>query len=213
MTITKISILLTLFIFGITIHAWGDPVKSIDHGANRKMIMKVDENKASLRKKTKLGKEPIKSLKEGEAKFQSGNSFMDNGAIINSIKVDVNFLKALEEKKKPRLRESLGKVICSYEVSQDAWRTKFLAFGEVTDTKFSNSDFRRSVLKSYPNGNDYFDEARKTIFKLLQSRREETFREISMGFRFSFNPVRGHMFLEMNVAPSPEIGPGIIIPF
>lgn len=213
MTITKISILLTLFIFGIAIHVRSDPVKSTNKGAIEETIMKVDENKASPQKKMKLGKDPIKSLKKSRAKFQSGNSFTDNGAIINSIKVDVNFLKALEEEKKSRLTESLDKVICSYGVSQDTWRTKFLAFGEVTDTKSSNSDFRRSILKSYPNGNEYFEEARKATFKLLQSKREETFKEISMGFRFSFNPMRGHMFLEMNVAPSPEKGPGIIIPF
>ena len=33
-----------------------------------------------------------------------------------------------------------------------------------------------------------------------------------MGFRFSFNPVSGHVFLEMNAIPS-EKGPGLIIPF
>ncbi len=126
----------------------------------------------------------------------------------------VNFVKTLEEKKKPRLRDSLDKVIYSCEFSKDVWKDKFLTFRGIAEAKSSNSGSDHSVLKPYPNGNKYFEEGRiLTTFKLLQSKREELFKEVSMGFRFSFQPMSGHMFLEMNVTPASETGRGIIIPF
>ncbi len=213
MTITKISILLALFIFGITVLVRSDPVKSMNHGANQKTLMKVDENKASLQKKMKLEKELIKSSKKNKPKFQPGDSSTGNSANLTSTKVDVNFLEALQKNKKVRVPDSLDKAILSYGVSQGPWRTDLLAYEEVSGSRSSNSDLRQSISKPYPNGNEYAEESRKATFRLLQSKREEIFKEISMGCRFYFNPMRGHLFLEMNAAPSSEKGPGIIIPF
>ncbi len=210
----KVSILLALFIFGIFTQVWADSVKSINNAANQLTIMKMDENEVVMQKKKELTKEPTKSSKKRKAKFPPVMPYSDYGAIMGSAKPDVNFLKALEEKKKPRLIVSLDKVIYSYKHSQVDGRDKFLTFQDVIKTKSSNSDFGQPFLKPYPDGNKYFEEGRiLTTFKLLQSKREEIFKEIFMGFRFSFNPMSGHMFLEMNVTSSSENGPGLIIPF
>lgn len=214
MVINKVAILLGLFIFGITAQVRADLVKSINNAANQETIMKMDENKVVMQKKQGPPKEPINSLKKTKARFPSDISYSDYGAIMDGNKLDVNFLKTLEERKKPRLTDSLNKVIYSFQFSRDAWKDKFLTFREVTETRSPNSDFGQSILKPYPNGNKYFEEGRiPATYKLLQSKREELFKEIFMGFRFSFAPMSGHLFLEMNVTPSSEIGPGIIIPF
>jgi hypothetical protein len=117
-------------------------------------------------------------------------------------------------KTRPQLIDSLDKVIFSYEFTQNAWRDKFLSFREFAEIKSPNIDLGQSALKPYVDGNKYFEEGRilKT-FKLLQSKRDELFKVIFMGFRLSFAPTSGHMFLEMNVTPSTEKGPGVIIPF
>lgn len=214
MTAIKVAILLTLFIFAIFIQVWANPIKSMNDAANQVTIMKMDKNKDVIQKKIGSAKEPIKSLKKSKTRSQSAIPYTDYGAILGSTKVDVNFLKALEEKKRSQWVGSLDKVIYSYPFPQNLWRDKFFSFCEVTETKSSNSDFSQSILKRYPDVNKYFEEGRiLETFKLLQSKKEEIFKEICMGFRFSFSPVSGHMFIEMNVTPSSEKGPGIIIPF
>jgi hypothetical protein len=201
---SKIVILSLPFIFGIIAQAWADSIKSINNAANQETIMK----------KKGLAKGPIRSSKNRNIRFYKGISYSDYGAIIGDIRPDVNFLKTLEEKKNPRLRDSLDKVIYSYEFFKDAWKDKFLTFRGIAEAKSSNSGSDQSVPKPYPNGNKYFEEGRiLTTFKLLQSKREELLKEVSMGFRFSFEPMSGHMFLEMNVTPASETGTGIIIPF
>jgi hypothetical protein len=201
---SKIVILSLPFIFGIIALAWADSIKSINNAANQETIMK----------KKGPGRGPIRSSKNRNIRFYKGYSYSDYGAIIGDIRPDVDFLKTLEEKKKSGLRDSLDKIIYSYEFSKDAWKDKFLTFRDIAETKSSNSGSGQSVLKPYPNGNKYFEEVRiLETFKLLQSKREELFKEIFMGFRFSFAPMSGHVSLEMNVTPASETGTGIIIPF
>ena len=130
----------------------------------------------------------------------------------------VNFLKNLEEKKRLRLVDSLDKVISSYEFSQNTWRDNFFNFYEVPKIKPSNSDLGQSALRPHSDENISFEEGRLlTTFKSLQSKKEEIykeiFKEVFMGFRLSFAPMSGHIFLEMNASPSSEKGPGVNIPF
>jgi len=214
MIIKKASILLTLSIFGISTQVWSNPVKSINGAANRVTIMKMDENKAPSQKKTRSAKEPVKKAKEQKGGLGSDISYSDYGAMMGTTKSYVNFLKILEERRRLQLTDSLDNVIYSNEFSRNAWRNKLLSFQEVNETKPSTSDFGQSSLRSHPDENKYFEEWRiLTTFKLIEFRREEIFKEIFMGFRFSFTPMRGHMFLEMNAIPSSEKEPRILIPF
>jgi len=84
---------------------------------------------------------------------------------------------------------------------------------KVSEIKASHRDFDLFASRPYPTRNIHFEEEGilRTL-KLLQSKRDEIFKEIFMGFRFSFKPMSGHIFLEMTVTPSEE-GPGVIIPF
>lgn len=214
MIFRKVAILLILFIFGIITQVWANPVKSINNAANQEMIMKMDENKGAIQKKKGHAKDAIKSSEKRQTRFQPSIPHTDDGLIIGTPELDVNFLRAVKEKKRSPLTECLDKVIFLYDYVQDIWRDKFPNFMGLAEAKSSNPDLRQSPLGSYPNGNKYFEEGRiLATFKLLQSKREELFKEIFMGFRFSFNPMSEHMFLEMNVTPSSEIGPGIIISF
>jgi len=196
MALRKVAILLTLFIFGITARAWGDPVKSMNEAANQVTLIKMDESKGVLQKKTEPAKERIEWLKKSQSKPQ-----------------DVNFLRTLEEKKRSQWVESLDKVIYSHESCENAWRNKFFSPRQVKDTKSSSSDFGQSFLRPYPVGNGFLDEGRIfTILRLLQSK-EETFKEIFMGFCFSFDLMHGHMLLEVNLSPPSEKRSGFIIRF
>ncbi len=199
MTIKKISILLTFFIFVTVSGAGADNVKSMKNTANQETIMKIDENKGVIQERTKPAKKTVKSLKKLKR---------------DSTKLGVNFLKALEEVKKFQLTDSLHNVIYSYEFFQDAWKDRFLSSRKINETKSSNSEGGQSISKPYLNGDKYFGEGNiLPIFKLLQSKREEAFKEIFMGFRLSFDPKSTHMFVEMNISPCPEKGPGVIIAF
>jgi hypothetical protein len=109
------------------------------------------------------------------------------------------------------LTEYLDKIIFPYDFVHSAWKDKI--FMGVAEAKSSNPDVRQPNFGPYRPGNNYFEEKRiLETFKHLQFKREELSKEIFMGFRFSFNPVSGHVFLEMNAIPS-EKGPGLIIPF
>jgi hypothetical protein len=212
MIIKTAAILLFLFIFGITAQGYADSVKSKKNTVNQETMMKIDENKVALQKKAMGSKESIKLSKKN--KYQSSIPYADYGEIVISSQFDVNFLKTLGEKKKTSFSDCLDKMIYSYGISQHAWGEKFLNFSGVAETKSLNSDVNQPHLGSYPPGNKIFEERRiLEVFKLLQLKREEISKEIVLGFRLSFNPVRGHMFLEMNVTPSFEKGSGFIIPF
>ncbi len=206
------AILLFLFIFGITTLVYADSVKSINNTVNQETIIKVDENKAVMQKKAELAKESKKSLTKHTAKSKSSIPNSDDGEIIVRTPFHANFLTTLKEKSP--LAKSFDKMIYTYGFSQNAWGEKFLKFKGVEEVKSTNLSVSPSRPGSYPPGNNYFEEKRiLETFKLLQFKREEISKEIFMGFRFSFNPMRGHMFLEMSAIPYFEKGSGLIIPF
>jgi hypothetical protein len=212
MGIRKISILLPLFIFGITTQVWADSVKSLNNHVNQETIMKMEENKGALQKKKSRAKETVKSSKKSQVTSQFGIQQTDDGFMMSRSKLDINFLKAVKAKKS-LMTDFLDKVIFSYDFAQKGWRNHFPSFMEVAEAKSSDPDVSQSVLRSYPTGSRHFEEEKiLDTFKLLQFKRKDISKEIFMGFRFSFNPVRGHVFLEMNAIPS-EKGPGLIIPF
>jgi len=196
MALRKVAILLTLFIFGMIARTWCDPVKSINGAAIQLTTIKMDENEAVMQKKTEPAKESTEWLKKSQTKFR-----------------DVNFLRTLEEKKRSQWVESSDKLIYSREFLENAWRKKFFSSRQVRETKSSSSDFGQSILKPYPDGNGYFEEGKiLTTLRLLKSK-EEIFKEIFMGFYFSFDLTNGRVLLEMNVTPSSEKRSGFIIRF
>jgi len=210
----KVTILFILVIFGSIPPVWADAVKSMNDAANQDRLVKMDENRGILQKKGESAKEPEKSFKKPKVKFQSDIPYSDYGAIIRSTEPGIDFLCTLKERGKTKLTDSLDKVIYSFEFFQNAWKDKFLSLLEVTKTISSSSDIAQSILKPYPDVDKYFEEGRiPATVRLLQPKREELFKEISMGFRFSFRPLSGHVFLEMNVTPSSEKKSGIVIPF
>jgi hypothetical protein len=181
---------------------------------NQIKTMKMEENSVNVQKKTGSGKESLKMTEKRRAGFRPVIPYSYDGPIAVSPGPDANFLISLEQKKRSRWVDSLDQVISTYEFFQNDWRGKFLNFQKGSDIKSSHQDFDLSTLRPSPNRNTHFEEdGILTTLKLLQSKREEIFKEIFMGFRFSFNPLSGHMFLEMNVAPSSEKGPGIMVPF
>jgi len=197
MATRKVAILLTLSIFGMMGQPWADPVKSMNDGAYRLTMTKMDENKGIIQKKTDPATDHVKSFKKGKAKFQ-----------------DLNSLRTMEEKKRSRWVDSVDKVIYSHESCQNAWRNKFLSPRQATEAKSSNSDSGQPLFKPYSDGSGYFEEGRTlTTLKLLQSKKEEAFKDIFMGFRFSFDLMSGNMFLEMNVTPPSERVSGFLIRF
>ncbi len=192
----RVAILLSLFIFAMIDRAWCDPVKSVNKAAVQLTTMKMDENKAVMQEKTGLAKRSTEWSKKNQANFR-----------------DINLLRTPEEKKKPQWVESQDKLTYSREVLENAWRNRFFTSPQVKEPKSSTQDSGQSILKLNQDGNGYFEEGKiLTTLRLLQSK-EETFKEIFMGFRFSFDLTNGHVFLEMNVAPSSEKRSGFIIRF
>jgi hypothetical protein len=171
--------------FGIITAIRAEPIKSINNGMNQETTIQMEENGMGLKKKAKPAKESDESL-----------------------------LKVTEEKKKNLLTDSLDKLIYVDKFSQKDGSINFLTFTEVNKTNSSNSDFGQFFLRPHQNGTNYFEEE-KTLatLKLLQSKREEIFKEIFLGFRFSFYPMSRHIFLELSVTPSSEKGPNMMIPF
>ena len=203
MIIKQVAILLTLFTFGIITQVESNSVKSMNNVANQEMIRKMDENKGAIQKKKGHAKDAIRSSEKRQTRFQPSIPHTDDGLTIGTPELDVNFLRAVGEKKRSSLTECLDKVIFSYDYVQDIWRDKFPNFIGLAEAESSNPDLRQSPLGSYPTGNKYFEEGRiLETFKLLQFKREEILKEIFMGFCLSFDPTNGHIFLEMNVTSS-----------
>src|SRR3989304_6310890 len=71
MEIKIVSIMLSLFIFGITTHGWADSVKSMNNASNQIKTIKLDENNVNGQKKNGSVKEPFKTTKKREAGFHS----------------------------------------------------------------------------------------------------------------------------------------------
>ena len=213
MTIMNVSILLILFIFAIVTHAWSDPDKSMNAAANRVTTMKMDENKGVVQKKRKPTPKPVQSTRKKNNKSQSALRCPDDGSAIASIKRDVDFLKAVEEKRKVRWID-LDQILHSPESLRDTCNNNFLTSREAPAIKSSNTDFNQSLSKPFPAGSKYFEGGTKLeTLRHLESKKEEILREIFMGLRFSFTPTSRHVVLEMSVSPSYERGPGLIIPF
>jgi len=213
MTVMNVSILLILFIFAIVTHAWSDPDKSMNAAANRVTTMKMDENKGVVQKKKKPAQKQGRSIKKGNSKSQPALRCPDDGASIASIKRDVDFLKAVEEKRKVRWID-LDQILHSPESLRSTCNNNFLTSREAPAIKSSNTDFNQSLSKPFPAGSKYFEGGTKLeTLRHLESKKEEILREIFMGLRFSFTPTSRHVILEMNVSPSYERGPGLIIPF
>jgi hypothetical protein len=219
MTVKIISILLTFFIFVMVNQAGAGDVKSMKNTPNQGTTMKMDDNRVSVLRRTEPTKESATSLKELNARFQSAISYSatNHGTIIgSSTKLRVNFLKVLKEKKKLQWTDSLHRVISSYEFFQHPWRDRFLSSRETNETNSPDSNFGQSVPKLYlnPEGDKYFEEGKiQSTLKLLQSKREEMFNEVFVGFRFSFGQKNTHSLPEVKISPSFEKGAGFTIAF
>ena len=213
MTIVNVPILLILFIFAIVTHAWSDPDKSMNVAANRVTAMKMDENKGVVQKKRKPAQKPAGSIKKESSKSQSALRCPKDGATLSSTKSDVDFLKAVVEKRKARWID-LDQILNSPEFLRSTCNKNFFGSREAPTTISSNADFSQPISRPFPAGSKYFEGGTKLeILRHLESKKEEILREIFMGLRFSFTPTSRHVVLEMNVSPSYERGPGIIIPF
>ncbi len=205
MTVKRISILLILSIFAITTYAWGAPEKSVNNAANGGTAMKMHDNKGVLEKKGKPASEPIKSSKKRNTRSQSARPRQDDRPITGGIRKDVDFLKAVEEKKGTKWI-ALDPSISSSELLPRNVHCEVLSLRE--------SLAGESSSKPFPGVSQYFEAGTKLqTLRLLESRKEEVLKEIFMGLRFSFPPVSRHVVLEMNVAPHSEKAHGLIIPF
>ena len=67
MALRKVSILLTLFIFGTIVRAWCDPVKSVKGAVIQLTTAKMEENKVALQKMPEPGKESTEGLRKRPA--------------------------------------------------------------------------------------------------------------------------------------------------
>jgi hypothetical protein len=211
MPVMNVSILLTLFIFAIVTHAWSDPDKSMNAAANRVTTMKMDENKGVVQKKKKPAQNPGRSIKKGNSKSQPALRCPDDGTDIASTKRDVDFLKAVEAKRRARWID-LDHISYSPEFLRGTRNHDIFTSREAP--KSSDTDFSQSFTKPFPVGNKYFEGGTKLeTLRHLDSKKEEILRQIFMGLRFSFTPTSRHVVLEMNVIPSYERGPGLVIPF
>jgi hypothetical protein len=211
----RVSILFSLFIFGFATHAWPDSIKSMNNTINPLTITKMDENKGLVQKRIQSAKKTAKPLQKSKARSQPDLPCSDYGVMMRNTKLDVNFLEALEQKRGSLLlTENLHKVICPYDFVQNVWKDRPSYFVGAAEATSSNPQNSQSHLGSYPPENRYFEERRVSApFKHFQSKKEDLFRQISMGFHFSFTPLSRHMFLDLNAAPSLETGTGIFIPF
>ena len=190
----KVSILLTLFIFGSFVRAWSDPVKSIKDAAVQVTTMKMGKNNVVKEKRAELTKESAGWMKSSQDRLR-----------------DIDFVRILEEKKRSQWVESSDEVISAHEFSENVWANKSSSLLQAREIKSSSFDSRKSILNSYPDINSSFEQGEilKTL-KLLQSK-EETFKQIFMGFSFSFDLTGGRMSLGVNVTPPAETRSGLMI--
>ena len=192
----KVSILLTLFIFASINHALCDPVKSIKGAEVQVTTREMGKNGGVVQEKAAPAKKPTGWIKKNQT--ARGN---------------INFLRTLEEKKRSQWVESPDKVISFREFSENVWKNQFSSSPQVREVKSSGPDSRRFVWTSNRDGNGLFEEGNiLTTLRLMHSK-EQTFKEIFMGFRFSFDLTSRRVFLQMNVAPSTEITSGFMIRF
>lgn len=197
MAMIRVALLLSLFIFGSITRAWSDPAKSTKNGTNPFITMKMEESRPALRKKPGPAKEAAESSEGSRAKFW-----------------EVDILRTSEEMKRAQWVGSLDEVINNLDFSKNARRNDFLdPRRPQQNAKSSRSDSDPSMMKPYPDENGYVEE--KRMLKILRNLqlREEAFREIFMGLRFSLDLRHGYLLFEMNVKPSSERGSGLMIRF
>lgn len=211
--IKKVSILLILFIFGIIASGWAVEVKSIHNMTNQEIRIKVDENKKPLREKRGPAKSATQLSEKNKNRSLTDIPYIDYGAMVRRTTLKINFLKAVEEKKRVPLAESLDCVIFSYNFAQHIWKDKLFNFMGTAEARLSKPESNQPILGSPSTGNKYFDEGRALDkFKPFKPKREESFKAIFMEFRLTYHPVSQRVFIKMNVTPS-ENEPGFIIPF
>ncbi len=201
----KISILSVLFIFAIAGHAWSGPDKSMKNAANSVTTVKINKNKGLLQKKVKPASKPVKSPKKSNTKPQSAPCCPDVEPIPEIAKKDVDFLKAIQERKETRW---IGLYPTIYS-------SEFLPAG-LTPAVFISREVPagKTSSKPFPVGSRYFEGGMKLeTLRRLESRKEELLREIFMGLRFSFTPASRQMVLQMNVATPSEEVPSLTVPF
>ncbi len=205
MTVKRISILLILSFFETTTYVWGAPEKLVNNAANGVTAMKMHENKGVLQEKGKPASKPIKSSEKRKTKSRSALSRQDDRPITEGIKKDVDFRKAVEEKKRTRW------IALDQSISSSEHLPRNLHCEVLSSRESPASD---SSSKPFPGVRQYLEAGTKleTLWR-LESRKEEVLKEIFMGLRFSFPPVTRHVVLEMNVAPHSEKAHGLIIPF
>jgi hypothetical protein len=213
MFINKVAILFPLFIFGITIQAWADAVKSINVDVNQVKTIKVCENNSTIQHEAKTVKEPDESLKQSESICRPEMSYTDRGAVMDITEPDVIFSKTLKKSTKLQWVGLLDKVIYSYVFFHEAWRDEFLTLQGVLETKSSGVNDNKPALKPLLNDHEVGEGRIWAAFKLLQPKGEELFKEMFIGFRFSFYPTGGHMLLFLNATPSFDNELGLMIPF
>ena len=213
MTIVNVPILLILFIFAIVTHAWSDPDKSMNVAKNRLTTVKMDENKGVLQKKRKPAQMSPRSIRKENSKSHSVLPCPEDGATIASTQSDVDFLKAVVEKRRTRWID-LNQILNSPEFLRTTRNNNFFGSRDALTIIALNADSNQPISKPSPAGSKYFEgETKLETLKHLETKKEEILREIFMGLRFSFTPTSRHVVLEMNVIPSYERGPGLIIPF
>ncbi len=103
--ITKVSILLILFIFGLITPGWTDEVKSTNNMINQEIIIKLDKNKAILQKKKDYVKTADKSSGMGQNRSRKMIPYIDYGAMMGKPVLSLNFLKAV-----PKVKALRGKI-------------------------------------------------------------------------------------------------------
>ena len=89
MKIKKVSILLTLFTFGLTTQGWANSVKSMNNASNQIKTIKLDENNVNGQKKNGSVKGLFKTTKKRETGFHSAVPYSYDGAIMVSPEPDV----------------------------------------------------------------------------------------------------------------------------
>ncbi len=192
----NLSILLTLFIFASFNEALCDPVKSMEGAAVQVTERKIDKNKDVVQKNAAPAKKPAGWIKKNQTP-----------------RGDISFLRAREEMTRSLWVESPDKVISSREFLENVWKNHFFSPSHVREVKSSPPDSGRSASMSSRDGIGLSEGGNfLTTLRHLHSK-EQTFKEIFMGFRFSFDLTSRRVFLHMDVAPSTETPSGFMIRF
>ena len=179
---------------------------------HQERIIKVEINKGTLQKKKGHVKTTAKSSGKSQNRSPKMIPYVDYGAMMGKPILSLNFIKAVEEKKRSSWAECLDRVTSSYAIARHASRNNLFNFMGNAEAQPSKPEPNPSLWGALSKENKYLgDSGVLEKFKLLQPKKEDLFKEISMGFRLTINPVSGHVFIEMNVTPSDKVN-GFILP-